>query len=96
MRLKIRKITIAVKPQNVDKIPKRIDGTVGEMLSKVDERGIFDEITKELGLYHLIERKVKELSGGELQRMAICATLMKEADVYFFDEPSSYLDIIKG
>ena len=90
---KDKKITIAVKPQNVDKIPKRIDGTVGEMLSKVDERGIFDEITKELGLYHLIERKVKELSGGELQRMAICATLMKEADVYFFDEPSSYLDI---
>ena len=91
--VKDQKITIAVKPQNVDKIPKRIDGTVGEMLSKVDERGIFDEITKELGLYHLIERKVKELSGGELQRMAICATLMKEADVYFFDEPSSYLDI---
>lgn len=91
--VKDQKITIAVKPQNVDKIPKRIHGTVGEMLSKVDERGIFDEITKELGLYHLIERKVKELSGGELQRMAICATLMKEADVYFFDEPSSYLDI---
>ena len=91
--VKDQKITIAVKPQNVDKIPKRIDGTVGEMLSKVDERGIFDEITKELGLYHLLERKVKELSGGELQRMAICATLMKEADVYFFDEPSSYLDI---
>ena len=91
--VKDKKITIAVKPQNVDKIPKRIDGTVGEMLSKVDERGIFEEITKELGLYHLLERKVKELSGGELQRMAICATLMKEADVYFFDEPSSYLDI---
>ena len=91
--VKDQKIKIAVKPQNVDKIPKRIDGTVGEMLSKVDERGIFEEITKELGLYHLLERKVKELSGGELQRMAICATLMKEADVYFFDEPSSYLDI---
>jgi ATP-binding cassette subfamily E protein 1 len=28
-----------------------------------------------------------------LQRVAICATLLKEADVYFFDEPSSYLDI---
>ena len=91
--VKEQKITIAVKPQNVDKIPKKIDGTVGELLSKVDERGIFDEITEELGLDHLIERKVKELSGGELQRMAICATLMREADVYFFDEPSSYLDI---
>ena len=88
-----QKITIAVKPQNVDKIPKNIDGTVGELLSKVDQRGIFEEITVELGLNHLLDRDLKQLSGGELQRMAICATLMKDADVYFFDEPSSYLDI---
>ncbi|MEC7255533.1 MAG: ATP-binding cassette domain-containing protein [Candidatus Thermoplasmatota archaeon] len=87
------KISVAVKPQNVDKIPKKIDGTVRQLLSKVDERGIFHDITKELGLDHLMERKVKQLSGGELQRMAICATLMRDADVYFFDEPSSYLDI---
>jgi len=88
-----QKITIALKPQNVDKIPKNIDGTVGELLSKVDQRGIFEEITVELGLNHLLDRDLKQLSGGELQRMAICATLMKDADVYFFDEPSSYLDI---
>ena len=91
--VKEQKITIAVKPQNVDKIPKNIDGTVGELLSKVDQRGIFEEITVELGLNHLLDRDLKQLSGGELQRMAICATLMKDADVYFFDEPSSYLDI---
>ena len=40
-----------------------------------------------------MERNLDALSGGELQRVAICATLLKEADVYFFDEPSSYLDI---
>ena len=91
--VKEEKITIAVKPQNVDKIPKKIDGTVGDLLSKVDQRGIFDEITADLGLNHLLERELTQLSGGELQRMAICATLMKDADVYFFDEPSSYLDI---
>ncbi len=91
--VKEQKITVAVKPQNVDKIPKRVDGTVGQLLSKVDERGIFEEITNELGLAHLLDRKVKQLSGGELQRMAICATLMRDAEVYFFDEPSSYLDI---
>ena len=87
------KIKIAVKPQNVDRIPKRVEGTVGELLSKVDERKVFDQITDELDLKHLLERKINQLSGGELQRMAICATLMREADVYFFDEPSSYLDI---
>ena len=62
--VKEKKISVAVKPQNVDKIPKRVDGTVRELLSKVDERGIFSEITKELGLDHLLDRKVKQLSGG--------------------------------
>ena len=54
---------------------------------------MFDEMTSALGISHLLERTVQQLSGGELQRMAICATILREADVYFFDEPSSYLDI---
>jgi ATP-binding cassette subfamily E protein 1 len=93
LAVKKDEVKIAVKPQNVDKLPKRIDGTVRSLLSKVDERKIFDEVTKELGLNQLLDREIQQLSGGELQRMAICATLMREADVYFFDEPSSYLDI---
>ena len=48
---------------------------------------------EKFGLGHLLERNLDQLSGGELQRVAICATLLKQADVYFFDEPSSYLDI---
>ena len=39
-----------------------------------------------MGIVHLMDRKLGALSGGELQRVAICATLLKEADVYFFDE----------
>ena len=50
-------------------------------------------MVKKLGIDHLLERNLDQLSGGELQRVAICATLLKDADVYFFDEPSSYLDI---
>ena len=87
------KIKVAVKPQNVDKLPKRVKGSVRELLSKVDERRIIDEMTQKLGIYHLLDRQIQQLSGGELQRMAICATILREADVYFFDEPSSYLDI---
>ena len=87
------KIKVAVKPQNVDKLPKRVKGSVRELLSKVDERRILDEMTQKLGIYHLLDRQIQQLSGGELQRMAICATILREADVYFFDEPSSYLDI---
>jgi|TARA_B100001741_G_scaffold313757_1_gene321741 ATP-binding cassette subfamily E protein 1 len=86
-------IKVALKPQNVDRLPKRVQGTVESLLRKVDERKMFDEMTEALGISHLLERTVQQLSGGELQRMAICATILREADVYFFDEPSSYLDI---
>jgi len=86
-------IKVALKPQNIDRLPKRIQGTVRDLLSKVDERKMFDEMTTELGISHLLDRTVQQLSGGELQRMAICATLLRDVDVYFFDEPSSYLDI---
>ena len=86
-------VRVAVKPQNVDKLPKRISGTVADLLGKVDERGLLEETTRSLGIDHLMQRTVQQLSGGELQRMAIAATILRDVDVYFFDEPSSYLDI---
>ena len=86
-------IKVALKPQNVDRLPKRVQGTVEALLRRVDERDMFDEMTVALGIDHLLDRTVQQLSGGELQRMAICATILRDVDVYFFDEPSSYLDI---
>ncbi|MFA5060978.1 MAG: ribosome biogenesis/translation initiation ATPase RLI [Candidatus Pacearchaeota archaeon] len=41
----------------------------------------------------LQQKKLKELSGGELQRFSIARCLTKDADVYFLDEPSAYLDV---
>ena len=38
-------------------------------------------------------KKIIRIIWWRVQRVAICATILKEADVYFFDEPSSYLDI---
>ena len=40
----------------------------------------------------LENRKLNELSGGELQRYAIAICLFKEADIYLLDEPSAFLD----
>ena len=87
------KVKVALKPQYVDNIPKVFKGNVGKLLSSVDERNLYDEMIDKFELRHLLERKLSQLSGGELQRVAICATLLKDAEVYFFDEPSSYLDI---
>ncbi len=86
-------VTISVKPQYVDKLPQIFQGDVGELLDRVDERGEVEQFASLLGIGQIVSRKLGDLSGGELQRVAICATLLKEADVYFFDEPSSYLDI---
>ena len=86
-------VKVAVKPQYVDKLPKIFDGFVRELLERVDERNEIEKWAEEMGILHLMERKLGALSGGELQRVAICATLLKEADVYFFDEATSYLDI---
>ena len=86
-------VKVALKPQYVDNIPKAVKGKVGTLLESVDERGIYQEMVVKLGLKNLLDRDLTQLSGGELQRVAICATLLKKADVYFFDEPSSYLDI---
>tara|TARA_B100001123_G_scaffold140441_2_gene163211 strand:- start:1947 stop:3746 length:1800 start_codon:yes stop_codon:yes gene_type:complete len=86
-------VAISVKPQYVDKLPQIFQGDVGELLDRVDERGEMEQFASLLGIGQIVSRKLGDLSGGELQRVAICATLLKEADVYFFDEPSSYLDI---
>ena len=86
-------VSIAVKPQYIDKLPKIFDGKVRELLQRVDDREELDRLSELMGVDHIQDRTLGDLSGGELQRVAICATLLKEADVYFFDEPSSYLDI---
>ena len=86
-------VRIAVKPQYVDKIPRAFQGEVSALLERIDQRGVIEQVSRDLAIDHLFDRKLPELSGGELQRVAIAATLLKDADVYFFDEPSSYLDI---
>ncbi len=85
-------IKSAYKPQNVDQIPRLWKGRVSALLKKSDERGILSKAVEGLGISEMVDKQVGELSGGELQMLAIAATIMKRADFYFFDEPSSYLD----
>jgi len=87
------KVRTVLKPQYVDKLPTVNKGMVRELLTKVAERMTVAEAVELLELQDVMERPLNELSGGELQRTAIAATILKESEVYFFDEPSSYLDI---
>ncbi|RJS84147.1 ribosome biogenesis/translation initiation ATPase RLI, partial [Candidatus Bathyarchaeota archaeon] len=87
------KLKVAHKPQYVDKIPKVVKGRVGDLLEKIDEKGKLKTIAENLELKVIWDRELDVLSGGELQRVAIAAALCREADMYLFDEPSSYLDV---
>ncbi|MEM4728122.1 MAG: ribosome biogenesis/translation initiation ATPase RLI [Candidatus Bathyarchaeia archaeon] len=88
-----KRMRAVYKPQYVDLIPKAVSGRVGEVLSRLDERGTLKVMVEALELEGLLERSFDVLSGGELQRVAIAAAACREADVYLFDEPSSHLDI---
>ena len=87
------KLRVAHKIQYVDLVPRKLKGPVGKLLEKADERGVARELAKELGLDKVWDRDIRKLSGGELQKTVIIAALSKDADVYIFDEPSSYLDV---
>ncbi len=92
-RLATEGVVTALKPQYVDKIPAVHQGKVRALLSGIDTVGRLDAVAAEMDIASCLDSDIKEISGGELQRVAIAATLLKEADIYLFDEPSSYLDI---
>ncbi len=91
-RLHDGKITAAYKPQHVD-VLRSAKGTVRDLLTKVDQRTAFEDVVTALDLRTILTSDIATLSGGEMQRVAIAATALKQADLYIFDEPSSYLDI---
>ena len=79
----------SIKPQLVYLIPQAFKGTTKELIRMYDERQVADRLIAELGLKYTLNTKVSDLSGGELQRLAVAVASSKNADYYFFDEPSS-------
>jgi ATP-binding cassette subfamily E protein 1 len=92
-RLREGELTVARKPQYVDQIPKRFDGNTRELLAGTDERGAVPDLVERLGVAPVVDQPIDTLSGGELQRVALAATLARDADFYFLDEITPYLDI---
>lgn len=82
-----------IKPQYVDQIPKAVKGSVQQLLDKKDELRNQDRVCKLLDLMKVRNRSVEDLSGGELQRFACAMVCIQRADIFMFDEPSSYLDV---
>jgi len=91
--LKSGKNKVAYKPQNIKAVRNVTKGKVIDLLSKVDERNKLEQVITSLKMDNLLNKEISTLSGGELQKVAIAATIIKKADIYFYDEPSSFLDI---
>ena len=91
-KLEQGEIKTVVKPQQIE-ILRTLNTTPGELLEKYDERGMKNEVIELLELKDFLQRPLRLLSGGELQRVAIAVAYLREADLYLFDEPSSYLDV---
>lgn len=85
-----------VKPQYVDKLPQAIRGQVRSVEALLKQQCQMDNMQEMIDVLELgpvLKRDVEQLSGGELQRFAIAVACVQKADVYMFDEPSSYLDV---
>lgn len=84
---------VVMKSQYVDNIPKVVSGSLKSVLERSGDRVRVKEVVDTLSLQDSLDKDVSQCSGGELQKFAIAAALLKDADIYLFDETSSYLDI---
>jgi ATP-binding cassette subfamily E protein 1 len=92
---KFEELKISYKPQYIS---AEYTGTVQELLTSIVKddftSGLYQtEIIQPLRINLLLDRNVEELSGGELQKVAIAACLSRKAELYLLDEPSAYLDV---
>ncbi len=90
-----KKLKVSIKPQYIKIEDLKM---VSELIMKIKLSAHLSQSYKKrllnsLKLEDIKNRKVSELSGGELQRVAIAKCITTEADIYLLDEPSAFLDV---
>ena len=90
-----KKIKISYKPQY---LTNDVDLEVITVLNKANDGPIEDsteeeQIIEPLKIKKLYNKSMKNLSGGELQKVAVASCLLQKADLYALDEPSAFLDV---
>lgn len=69
------------------------DASESEMISVLEKVKLWDFLQKENGLDTKITEQGSNLSGGQRQRLALARALLKDAEMYIFDEASSNIDV---
>jgi ATP-binding cassette subfamily E protein 1 len=95
-KIQVGSLVPILKPQNITDLPKvkdLADRPISDLLEASDSSGRLKELKNEMNLTEIWDRPIKFLSGGELQRVAVTAAIVREGDTYFFDEPTAYLDV---
>lgn len=90
------KLIINYKRQNITALVKNLKNAnliVRDIITKYSNFIDYEKIVNTLDINKMMNNNVMTLSGGELQKLVIATTLMKEGNVYIFDEPTNYLDI---
>ncbi|KAJ1897030.1 Fe-S cluster-binding ribosome biosynthesis protein, partial [Kickxella alabastrina] len=90
----IPQLLMSYKPQ---KIAPKFDGSVRMLMLKKIRNAFMNpqfqtDVVKPMRIEEIVDNDVRNLSGGELQRVALVLALGTPADVYLIDEPSAYLD----
>lgn len=85
---------VSYKPQKISpKFPHAVRNLLHSKIRDSYMHPQFNtDVMKPLQIDALMDQEVINLSGGELQRVAIALCLGKPADIYLIDEPSAYLD----
>ena len=94
-KLEKGEIKVSYKPQQIINIPKMFSGKVIDLLIKVNsDKNKINNIAQKLNIFKILDREINVLSGGELQKVAISAALLKDdSNLFIFDEITNYLDI---
>ena len=71
----------------------KIDATDEELLEALDKVKLKDFILSEGGLDFKILEQANNISGGQKQRLALARALLKNSDIYIFDEATSNIDV---
>ncbi|CAI5974402.1 unnamed protein product [Closterium sp. NIES-64] len=85
---------VSYKPQKISpKFPHSVRALLHSKIRDSFHHPQFNtDVLRPMQIDPLLDQEVVNLSGGELQRVAITLCLGKPADIYLIDEPSAYLD----